>query len=221
MKQERSFIEPVHEQQKHLRAAVFHPARIVTDEGVFCCNILNISEGGAKLQLLEPVELKGPFTLRMEVLIGELRAEPVWARDGQVGVRFLDDPRKAGKLIEDVLKNISNPGERRLYTRCSVLLSGSLRMGSRSVGCIVLNISLGGAMIRLVNPREFEWSSVTSEFDPIVLKVDRFGDFAGDVVWSSKEHYGIKFRTDPRRVAQMVAHALPRCRIDPTEQAGD
>jgi hypothetical protein len=217
MKQERAFIEPAHEKQKHPRAAIFHPAKILCDERAYACQILNISEGGAKLQLLEPVTLDGTFILQMDVLHGQLRAEAVWRQENQVGVRFLDEPRKAGKLIEDVLKNIENPNERRLYTRCSVLLSGSVRLGSRTINCIVLNISLGGAMIRLLNKAEFEAASTPMRFDPIVLRIDRFGEFPGEITWRNKEHQGIKFLADPRKVAQMIAHTLPRCRLDPKE----
>lgn len=96
--------------------------------------------------------------------------------------------------------------DRRRFHRSTVVWAGELVTESSVVDCVVLNISVNGAKVQLSKPYQGS--------DTVTLKMPRFGDFEGDVVWRSGNSVGVKFRTDPKIVATIIGEAVPQTRED-------
>lgn len=71
----------------------------------FACNIFDISLGGAKLSIADPLPLRAPIRLLMPPF-GHFTGEIAWQSGGVAGLEFSskDHPRLA-KLIDSVLAN--------------------------------------------------------------------------------------------------------------------
>jgi hypothetical protein len=95
--------------------------------------------------------------------------------------------------------------ERRQHQRTHVLFSGTLVSGDQSVRGTVLDLSANGAKIRLDKPLRAP-SAVT-------LRLARLVDFHVELVWSSGDMLGLKFREAPARIAAVFAAVLPEAAI--------
>ena len=91
---------------------------------------------------------------------------------------------------------------RRRYERMTVMWSGTLTMGRREIGCIVRNISAGGATVQVDSP--IVVSSVAT-----VLECSRIGKFRAKVVWIRGDQVGLRFLEKPQHVARALALTIP------------
>jgi hypothetical protein len=91
---------------------------------------------------------------------------------------------------------------RRRYERMTVMWSGTLTMGRREIGCIVRNISAGGATVQVDSP--IVVSSVAT-----VLESSRIGKFRAKVVWIRGDQVGLRFLEKPQHVARALALTIP------------
>ena len=71
---------------------------------------------------------------------------------------------------------------------------------------VVLNLSAGGARIRLPDMSVLD--------DRATLSINRFGDFAGRLVWRHENEFGLEFLDPPERIVELVGDTLPRIRDD-------
>ncbi len=92
------------------------------------------------------------------------------------------------------------PSESRRFERTTVLWSGELVYREQIVACVIVNISAGGAMVRVEDPA-FLMTSV-------VLRNSRIGDLAAQVLWRQDGELGLKFADDPETVAEIIGRAL-------------
>lgn len=91
---------------------------------------------------------------------------------------------------------------RRRYERTTVMWSGTLRVGQREIGCIVRNISAGGATVQVETP--IVVSSVA-----VLLETARLGQFRAKVVWNRGDLVGLRFSEKPQKVARALGITLP------------
>lgn len=78
--------------------------RLDTEIGVFACIILNISRGGALVQLEAPLLPTERASLTIE-RFGSLGAQIVWqiVDEGRVGIRFTDPPQQVARVLYEAL----------------------------------------------------------------------------------------------------------------------
>jgi hypothetical protein len=88
------------ERRVHRRKPTLWEGRLDTEIGVFACLILNISQGGALVQLDAPLLPTERASLTIE-RYGSLGAEIVWQMldEGRVGVRFTDPPQHVSRIL--------------------------------------------------------------------------------------------------------------------------
>jgi len=86
--------------------------------------------------------------------------------------------------------------ERRVHPRDTVVYGGRLAFGAHEFPCTVLNISAGGAQLR-VDHEIGAWTIVT-------LHVDRFGSFHARVVWQRGDKVGVQFLEDAVLVTRRI-----------------
>ena len=91
--------------------------------------------------------------------------------------------------------------ERRHHLRATVLWTGRLECGGQVADCILLNVGVTGAMVRMAVPFE-------SSF-PVTLHSYHFGELMGRVVWQDGNAIGLRFEDEPDRVIETLARALP------------
>jgi len=85
------FAAPPADLRAHARRAVCLTGRILCADGAAECAVVNVSAGGARLRAA------GDFAAGLEVRLelpacGGLPAVVVWAREGELGLRFTGDP---------------------------------------------------------------------------------------------------------------------------------
>ena len=85
------------------RTTVLWSGELVYREQVVTCVIVNISAGGAMVRAEDPAFLMTLVVLRNS-RIGELAAEVMWRQDGELGLRFADDPETVAEIIGRALK---------------------------------------------------------------------------------------------------------------------
>jgi hypothetical protein len=93
----------------------------------------------------------------------------------------------------------TDDSEQRAYTRSTVIYSGRLAFGANDYSCAVMNISAGGAQLRMAQPVQ-AWTIVT-------LHIDRFGSFHARVVWQRGDRVGLQFLEDPILVTKRIVAA--------------
>jgi hypothetical protein len=89
---------------------------------------------------------------------------------------------------------------RRKFERITVLWSGSLECEGQVVECLIVNVSPGGALVRLDNPAVCKKS--------VVLHSPRFGQLAGEITWRQDKELGIQFSESEQAVAKKMEKAL-------------
>ncbi len=81
-----------------VRKRVLWAARIEAAGRQYDCVVVDLSLGGAKLDVAAPVAQGDAVTLILE-RFGSFRAEIAWRDDGSVGLRFAEDPQRIADLI--------------------------------------------------------------------------------------------------------------------------
>ncbi len=133
------------DKQKHPRHQTFCPGKLYAGDRVVDCEVLNISVGGAKIRLAEPVEVASQVRLRIE-RVGEFSGRVAW-RDGTIlGIEFQHQLTQISRIVEDILNEDVSRAEQRRHPRTSVLWAGRLLcQGQAATDCRILKISLCGA----------------------------------------------------------------------------
>jgi len=167
------------------------------------CEILNISVGGAKIRLAEPVETDSEVRVLID-RVGEFSARVAWRNGTTLGIEFHDELRELARIVEDLLTGDVSDDARQDEARSSVLWSGKLLSAGQVMNCRVLNISAKGAQLR--SEKAFECGL------EVILSIDRYGEFAGKLVWQDGANLGIRFHDNPENIARVLGDALPTIR---------
>jgi len=77
------------ERRVHARHRVFKGGRLAFDDGaVVDCTVRNLSPGGARVDIANPVGLPAQFMLQIDSEHFMRPCHPVWRHDNQIGVAF-------------------------------------------------------------------------------------------------------------------------------------
>lgn len=90
--------------------------------------------------------------------------------------------------------------QERRSDRSTVLWSGQILDGDQAITCVIVNISPGGAVVR-IDGGETCRSSVT-------LRNPKLGDLAAQVTWRQNSKMGLRFIDDPEMIAALIGGAL-------------
>jgi len=80
--------------------------------------------------------------------------------------------------------------------RKEVSFATTISIGDMTKECAILDISAGGAKLKTRASGDAN--------TPIVLNLERFGEFNGVIAWARGGNLGIKFTDDPTRLAEAV-----------------
>ena len=86
----------------------------------------------------------------------------------------------------------------RRFDRSDLQLQAKLGQGEASYACHIVNISAGGAKLRLASDASL------GEGVDVVLDLDRLGSFPATVVWRTNQQFGIHFNLAPEAMAEVV-----------------
>ncbi len=173
------------ERQRFPRRSTLIAAQLRISDELIDVDILDLSEGGAKLSVPMVLDLGQKVALVVEG-IGDFTARVVWQNGQSHGIEFRDDPDAIAETLPTILDTAQDGRERRRHVRHSVLWKAEVYCGIRRSGCEILNISEGGARLRL------EQSFNATE--EVTIRSIHFGERHGRVVWQDGDRLGIEFR---------------------------
>ncbi|MBT7943212.1 MAG: PilZ domain-containing protein [Alphaproteobacteria bacterium] len=90
----------------------------------------------------------------------------------------------------------NTPSIERAHERKDVMFAATLLVGDNKVDCEIVNISFGGAQVRL--------SKALKAGEKVVLEIDPFGTYNTEVRWCRKPDIGLKFNDEQTKVAELV-----------------
>ena len=186
---------------RYKRSSVFCAGKIVFEDETIDCDVLNLSASGAQIRVLGEAEPPERFVLRIDGF-GKFDCEVVRRAGEKYGVAFVDNPETVEKIVEDIINNPDKTNEIRAHPRRLVLLSGAVYVENRPVECRVLDVSAGGARIRV--DHRFDHDS------RLALMIYRFGEFPVEVAWEKDIDLGIMFIDDPSEIERIIGHILPK-----------
>ena len=190
--------------QAQPRALVLRPGTLRLGDSTVECEIVSVSVEGANVrtpQVLDPVSR---LTLS-EHSCGEFECDVIWQDAETLGLTFREQGPKTEKLYQALLQDSEGTTGARQVTRVQVLWSGVLRSGHRSSECRIVNVSLSGAKAHVSNPSELA--------SPVILTIDRFGEFYCEIVWREGDYLGLKFLADQQTIEETIGEAVPQiCR---------
>lgn len=92
------------DRRRHQQVGVMIMATLRAPRGFFDCMVLDLSSGGAKLAINEPIALPQGDTVALIIArVGTFRAQAVWQRTSFAGIRFLDPPEAIAQALGDIL----------------------------------------------------------------------------------------------------------------------
>ena len=91
---------------------------------------------------------------------------------------------------------------RRYHRRVPVVWSGSFGHGKERVDCAILNLSKGGAKVRIPDPNVRPTQ--------LALESPHFGEFLGRVVWRDGNVMGLSFDSAPEAMTTAVGQDFAR-----------
>ena len=94
------------------------------------------------------------------------------------------------------MNQANNPTIERAHERKNVLFAANLSIGGLKVDCEIINISFGGAQVRV--------SRTMKPGDKVSMEIDPFGTYNTEVRWCRKPDIGLKFNDDSTKVAELV-----------------
>ena len=89
---------------------------------------------------------------------------------------------------------------RRQHRRVPLLWQGAVKRGLDQFDCAILNLSAGGAKLRMADPERPVGS--------ISLCSPHFGSLAGRVIWQDRDQIGVAFRDPPAEVVGAIGDLL-------------
>ena len=84
--------------RRNVRKRVLWAAKLARGGMRFDCVVVDLSLGGARIHLAQPVTKGELVTLVLEHL-GALRAEVVWQEEQSIGLHFVEDAKKIADMI--------------------------------------------------------------------------------------------------------------------------
>ena len=199
------------DRQKHLRRSVLVSGRLWVGDISIECEVLNFSEGGAKVRLSRPFDAMPRVALEVEGL-GRIEGAVSWLNDADMGLSFADSPADLDGFLTRKWADAPNAEERRRFPRCWVLWAGHIVSADQSVDCVILNLSASGAKVRLYEP--------VAMSERLTLTIRRYGDFQCRLVWQNDAEFGVAFADPPRHIVDILGDALPRVRVDLDDPRG-
>ena len=191
------------DRQKHPRHATLCPAKLVAGDEEVDCEVLNVSVGGAKIRMCQPVETNSHVRVKIGRL-GEFTGRVAWRNGTTLGVEFQDEIAEMARIVEDILSAEADSGERREDARASVLWSGKLRSAGQLTNCRIVNFSLKG--VQLLAEKEIDCGL------EVILWIERFGEFTTKLIWQDGESIGVQFVDPPKTIEARFGDSLPTLR---------
>lgn len=104
--------------------------------------------------------------------------------------------------IEPERAEVPDPhrNEQRRHVRKNVLWAAKLETMDGSFDCIALNVSRGGAKLRLASPMVPQTAGD--------LTLGSHGRFAAQIIWQRLDRIGVRFCAAPEEVARIIGPAL-------------
>jgi hypothetical protein len=193
-------VAPRRDLQQHRRSAIFAPAMLEADGKMFEVQVLNISRGGALVEIDRPFSPADEFSIRIDGN-APLQAILVRSTEGKHGIAFREDPNTVAAVVERLLAAQDNVADLRAHPRRLVLLGASFHFDGAEVVCKIQNISRGGVFVRsetpLVEPADFS------------LTIGRFGAMSVRTKRLSESGMGCAFLEEPAEVEARIGHLLP------------
>ena len=180
--------EAPEERQRFARRSVLLAAKLNVDERQVDVDILDISEGGAKIAMADPAPVGTAVALQVEG-VGLFASQVVWQSGDKVGLEFLTNPDAVAEDLPMIIESAKDSRERRRHVRTSVLWRAELFWGIRRADCEVLNISTSGARLRV--------SAEIKKGSEITLRSLRLGEHRGRVIWRDGDRFGVEFDESP------------------------
>jgi len=94
--------------RRTVRKRVLWAAKLARGAKRFDCVVVDLSLGGARIHLAQPVAEGEQVTLMLD-RFGALRAEVVWQEEQSIGLRFIDDPKAVAGMIGSRLPLVTPP----------------------------------------------------------------------------------------------------------------
>ena len=166
-------------EQRHI--ALLRVALLHVEDSKELCVVRNISPSGLSARVYRKVV--GGEQVHVEFRSGELLSgSVVWERDWEVGIVFL-----APINVDSVLASrwVTENGQRRVLPRVKVGSRGRLKVGSRSFGVVLQDISQGGARVQSNSP-------ITDTGD-VVLTLPGLPPIGGVIRWVGGTEIGVSF----------------------------
>lgn len=169
--------------------------------------VLALSAHSADLRCGDDIVEDGPVALAIDGF-RRFEGELVRSHGRIIGMVFRDAEQDGTKVTpapkqppEDAAPKAQKRQSMRRHPRSAVFWSGAVQAGRESVDCIVLNMSPGGAKLKMLK-------RFVSDGSPVVLHIDRLGGYAGEIIWSEGDTVGLRFLRDPREVAADIEQVL-------------
>jgi len=190
------------DQQRYQRTSIICSGALELGHSRLDCDVIDISIGGAKLDLPSGSGALAPGTAVELELEDEIAfaGRIAWWREGQAGIEFADAPELVAEVLPQVLAGPARQREQRGHLRSAVLWSGEIAFGHETLACRILNISAGGAKLRV--------ERALRPGTELRLSCSRFAEMPARVVWSGEGKMGIAFLEPPKYVLQFIAKAL-------------
>jgi PilZ domain len=93
------------------------------------------------------------------------------------------------------------------FRRKRFLLTGMIRSGDGEYECVVLDLSPGGARLRV--------GGSFVRLQRVDLAIDRCGPLRGVIAWQRDGEVGVCFTVEPRQAEERIAEGLPAFRRGP------
>ncbi len=193
------------ERQAAPRSSVWVAGRLTAGELTIPCDVLNVSAGGVRIRSAMPCAADTEMTLEIDGHAG-ITVKEAWRNDDLAGLRFAAPAETVTGFLRSLEAVEPSIMEQRRYRRCSVLWNACVFSAGQTMDAVVLNVSAGGARIRLKGAPALD--------DRATLSIGRFGDFAGRLVWRDGNEFGMEFLDPPERIVAKVGDTLPRIRAD-------
>lgn len=95
-------VDATSDRREYKRSSVSWTGKLSWGDETVRCDLVDISAGGARLQLARPVQYRVPVTLTIDQ-IGAFPGEIVWHGGYCLAIRFLDGQREAqGAAVADL-----------------------------------------------------------------------------------------------------------------------
>lgn len=84
--------------REHKRKGVLFSTELEFGEKTISCDIADVSNGGIRIRASWALPRGEEVLLKMDKL-GDFKAKTVWVRDGEIGLKFNDDPERVANMM--------------------------------------------------------------------------------------------------------------------------